>query len=128
MSGIDRLMDPVTGDLQDAPRGAFVTGDPLANMIIFSYTIARGTWEGDPSMGNRFGELARVQNTVATQNRLHDLVVDAVQWLLDGGQLDSVDVEVEEHAADALAFYAKHYPAGGGAAIEVGPFFVSVGG
>lgn len=128
MSGIDRLMDLTSGDLQDAPRGAFVTGDPLRNKIIFSYAVARGTFEGDPEMGQRFGELARAVNSVATQNRLRDLVVDAVQWLLDSGELASVDVTVEKYDAETLAFAAVHYPADGGKAIEIGPFFVSVGG
>lgn len=129
MSRLDRVMDAKTGDLQSSTRGAYRIDDVLLNKIIFSYTVERGTFEGDPKMGQRFAEeLRRVANTADKADRLKDLVVDAVQWLIDSGELDRVEVSVERFNSEALSFVAEHYPAGGGKSITVGPFFVAAGG
>jgi phage gp46-like protein len=128
MSRLDRVMDPVTGDLQSAAAGAWRVDDVLLNKLIMSYTIDRGTFEGDPEMGHRFAELNRATNSEDTRRRLADLVVDAVQWLIDSGELSKVEVDVQPYTSESLAFVAKHYPADDGEAFKIGPFFVPLGG
>jgi phage gp46-like protein len=128
MSRLDRIMDANTGDLQPATRGGFRVDDVLLNKIIFSYTVDRGTFEGDPKLGNLFAELRRTTNTPDKADRLADLVRDASQWLIDSGELERVDVTVSRYSREALAFKAEHFPVGGGKSITVGPFFVKVGG
>jgi phage gp46-like protein len=126
----DRLLDPVTADFVDAPGGGFEPCDDIDNMIAFSYSIPIGSWEGDPQLGHRFDELANATNTVDNRNRLRDLATLAVQWIIDLGLLDSVDVIVEEigDRGDAVAFEVDRYKPGAQRAKRLGPFLVPVGG
>lgn len=125
---IDRTLDPVTEDFVDAAAGAFAESDGIANQIAFSYRIEYGSWEGDPTLGHRFKELARVTNTVENRNRLRDLAKAAVQWLVDLGALDSVEVSSEVISADGVAFEIDYYVPNDKTARRAGPFLISVGG
>jgi phage gp46-like protein len=125
----DRLINPETGDVQDAPGGGFVEDDELANQIIFSYSIELGTWEGDRTMGHRFAELARATDTPETQARLKDLAAEPVQWLLDLGLLSRIEVDVMTFGPGIVAFQPRCYaPSAKKPVAGIGLFKVSVGG
>lgn len=123
----DRKLDPVTEDFVDAPAGAFVPCDVIENQIAFSYLIPVGSWEGDPLLGHGFNELARAVNTVENQNRLRDLAKQAVQWLLDLGALDSVEISSEVIGTDGVAFEVDYYLPGATTPKKAGPFLIPVG-
>ena len=125
----DREISPITGDFLPGPRGSFALGDVLKNKLALTYLVPLGTWEGDPGIGHRFGELARAGDTADTRLRLADLARQAAQWLIDAGDLLSVDVNVESGTQRGqVLFEVDAYPPGGAAPISVGPFFVAVGG
>ena len=129
---LDRLIDPISGDVQDAPGGRFVEDDEVANMIILSYSIDLSSWEGDPLLGHRFAELQREIISVETLQRVHDFAVEAVQWLLDLGLLDRIEVDVMEgidYGPGIVAFQPRCYRAGASKPVAgVGLQYVSVGG
>jgi phage gp46-like protein len=123
----DRQLDPVTGDFVDAPGGAFAQCDVIDNQIAFSYLLPVGSWEGDPTLGHGFNDLARAQNTQENRNRLGDLARLAVQWLIDLGAVESVDVTVEAIGADGVAFEVDYYTPGSTTPRSAGKFLVPVG-
>jgi phage gp46-like protein len=124
----DRKLDPVTGDFRSAPGGAFEQCDVIENQIAFSYKIPVGSWEGDPELGHRFGELDRAQNTLANRNRARELARLAVQWLIDLASIESVDAIVESIGAEGVAFEVDYYLPGAQKPRKAGPFLVPVGG
>lgn len=124
----DRKLDPTAADFVNAPAGAFLTADVIENQIAFSYMIPLGSWEGDPTLGHGFNELARATNTIENQLRLRDLAKQAVQWLIDLGAIDSVDVSEEQIGTDGVAFEVDYTVAGVFTPIKAGTFLVPVGG
>jgi phage gp46-like protein len=124
----DRTIDPVTRDFVDATGGAFGQSDSVQNQIAFSYMLEYGSWEGDPLLGHRFKELARATNTVENRNRLRDLAKQAVQWLIDLGVIDSVEVTTEVISADGVAFEVDYTVPNDKTARRAGPFLIAVGG
>lgn len=126
---LDRLIDPVTGDVQSAPAGGFVLDEDLANKVVLSYLIPLGSWEGDPTFGHRFNELARAIDTIETRKRVGDFALQAVQWLLASGELAEVDVEVRSYGPGVVAFQALCFKPGEKNPLAgVGLQFVPVGG
>lgn len=123
----DRRLDPVTGDFVSAPAGAFESCLDIENQIAFSYCIPVGSWEGDPELGHRFDELARTTDTSENRNRLRDLALRAVDWLVDLGLLERVEVDVDSYKAGAAAFQVDYYTPGSTRARKAGPFLVSLG-
>jgi phage gp46-like protein len=105
----DRKLDPVTEDFVDADNGAFEQADVVENKIAFSYLIPVGSWEGDPDLGHRFNELAQATDTVEDRNLLRDFAEQAVQWLIDGGELDHTVVAVESIGSGRVAFEVDYY-------------------
>lgn len=124
----DRKLDPVTGDFVDGPAGSFMGCDVIENQIAFSYSNPLGSWEGDPTLGHGFNELARATNTVENQNRLKDLAKQAIQWLLDLGVVDSVDVSEEQIGTDGVSFEVDYTQPGVITPKKAGPFLIPVGG
>lgn len=128
----DRKLDPVTEDFIAAPRGGFLLCDVIENQIAFSYLIEYGSWEGDPTLGHRFKELARAVNTVENRNRLRDLAKQAVQWLLDSGALDSVEVTVDDTTSAAsmglVPWEVDYTLPNAKPSRKAGPFLIPVGG
>jgi phage gp46-like protein len=123
----DRRLDPVSGDFVDGAAGGFESCDDIENQIAASYCIAAGSWEGDPTLGHRFDELARATNTVENRSRLRDLARAAVQWLFDLGLLERVEISSEEIKPDAVAFQVDYYVPGSEKPRPAGPFLVAVG-
>lgn len=123
----DRRIDPVNEDFVSAAGGAFESSDNIENQIAFSYSIPVGSWEGDPTLGHRFDELARATNTQENRNRLNDLAGQAVQWLLDLGSLASIEVFNEVISPDGVAFEVDYYLPGDNKPRRAGPFLVPVG-
>jgi phage gp46-like protein len=124
----DRTLDPVTEDFIDADAGAFDESDGTQNQIAFSYLVEYGSWEGDPTLGHRFKELARARNTIEDRNRLRDLAKKAVQWLIDLEILESVEVTVESISAAGVAFEVDYYVPNSNISRKAGPFLIPVGG
>jgi phage gp46-like protein len=128
----DRKLDEVTGDFRAADGGGFEQCDVLENQIAFSFKIPLGSWEGDPELGHRLGELEREPNTAANRNRLRDLARLALQWLIDLGSLETVDVTVDDsqdvQSMGRVPFEVDYKPAGAQRARRAGPFLISVGG
>lgn len=122
---VARRIDPTLADFGVTLSRRFELGDPLLNKLFVAYTVPLGAWEGDPLIGHRFGELARVKDDPGARQRLRDLAVAAADWLVAAGDLDRVEVAVEYFAPGKLALEVDAYPAGGGAAIPVGPFFIA---
>lgn len=125
---LDRMIDPTTGDFVAAPRGSFVAVDVLANKLGLSFTVPLGSWEGDPLLGHRLGELAREKNTPDTIGRVKLLLAAAVKWLVDAGELDHVDVNVESFSEEGVAFEVDAFPAHGRPPLTGLSFFVAFGG
>jgi len=120
-----RRINPTSADFGVTTSRRFEPGDPLRNKLFLAYSLPLGTWEGDPLIGHRFGELARAKDDPGARQRLRDLAVEAAGWLVAAGDLDRVEVAVEYFAPGKLALEVDAYPAGGGAAIPVGPFFIA---
>jgi phage gp46-like protein len=121
----DRIIHPVTEDFIDGDEGGFSEDDVVLNKLAFSFKIDKGSWEGDPDLGHEFAKLARATNTAANQ-RLVDLYArEAVQWIIDDGDIDSVDIIVEEFRSDAVAFQVTAFKAK--RAIKAGPFLAPYG-
>ncbi len=127
MPSLDRKIDPKTGDFVAVPGGAFQLADVLENKLALSFTVPRGSWEGDPDLGHRFAEVARAKDLPVTRQRIADLAQDAVAWLIQSGELDHVDVLVESFQPGKVAFEVDAFPPAGDK-VHAGPFFVSVGG
>jgi phage gp46-like protein len=128
----DRKLDEVTGDFRTTAAGGFESCDVVENQIAFSYKIAVGSWEGDPELGHRFNELDRAENSQANRNRLAELARLAVQWLIDLGSIESVEVTVDDSATvtslDHVPFEVDYYLPGAQQPRRAGPFLISVGG
>lgn len=128
----DRKLDPVSADFVSAAGGAYETCDVVENQIAFSLLVPRGSWEGDPELGHGLAELDRAQNTVENRNRLRDIVATALQWLIDLGSIERVDVTVETRSSaagmDGVAWEVDYYTPGAQKPKTVGPFLISVGG
>lgn len=127
MSRLARLIDPLTGDVQSAAGGVFVVAPDLASKILFSYSIALGSWEGDPTMGHRLDELAQEIDTVETRQRVKDLAAEAVEWLIKSGELSSVEVDVQSVGAGIVAFQPRCYAPGSSSPVP-GIGLISIGG
>lgn len=125
---MDRQLHPTTGDFVADDSGGFELVDVVENKISMSYLNKRGSWEGDPTLGHRFDELARATDTAENRRRLEDLARDAVQWLLDGGELEKVDVLAESLGDGEVAFQVDAYQPGNSRPLNVGPFLIPVGG
>lgn len=123
----DRRLDPVTEDFVAALNGAFEGCDVIENQIAFSYLIEFGSWEGDPTLGHKFKQLAKATNTAENRNLLRDLAKQAVQWLLDSGALASVEITDEVIGADGVAFEVDYYVPNAKTARKAGPFLIPVG-
>jgi phage gp46-like protein len=128
MSGVDRTIDPTTSDYVAAVRGGFLTGDPVDTKVVMAYGTALGSWEGDPFFGHRFEELARAIDTVETRGQVRSFAIEAVQFLVDSGELVSADAIVESFGPGQVAFMAVLVKPGQKSAKKVGPFLVAVGG
>lgn len=127
MSGTDRAIDIVTGDVKAAPGGAWAMTDDLANKIVMSYSFPLGTWEGDPTIGHRIDELTHEIDTVETRERLRELAAEPVQWLIDAGELDRVEVDVESIGGGKVAFQPRCYAPGSSTPVpNIG--LISIGG
>lgn len=128
----DRKLDEVTGDFRAASGGGFEQCDVIENQIAFSFMIEQGSWEGDPELGHRLRELDGAINSPENRNRLRDLALQAVQWLIDDGSLESVDVTVDDDTdvttVDQVAFEVDYTPVGATQARKAGPFLAAVGG
>lgn len=123
----DRALDVITGDFRAAPKGGFESSDNIENMVAFSFMIAAGSWEGDPTLGHRFAELARAIDTVANRNRLGDLARDAVAWIVTLGLIVDVTVVVESWGDGVVAFEVDFYTPGATTPRRAGPFLIPVG-
>ena len=123
----DRRLDPVTGDFVDGDAGGFESCEDIENQIAFSYLVPVGSWEGDPELGHRFGELDSATNTSENRNRLRDLAERAVDWLVKLGRLSRVEVSVESVKPDGAAFQVDYWTPGDKSPRKAGPFLVSVG-
>jgi phage gp46-like protein len=123
----DRYLDPVTADFVSAAGGGFESSPDIENQIAFSYMIAQGSWEGDPTLGHGFDELAQATDTTANRQRLGDLARAAVKWLVDLGKLSRVDVTVESIGAGQVAFQVDYYTPGSTTPKSAGSFLVPVG-
>ncbi len=123
----DRRLDPVTADFVDGTAGGFESSEDIENQIAFCYSIAVGSWEGDPELGHRFDELARATDTSENRARLRDLAEQAAQWLVDAGSLERVTVYAESLRAGSVAFQVDYYTPGNKKPRPAGPFLVPVG-
>lgn len=123
----DRRLDPVTGDFVSASGGRFESCPDLDNQVAFSYSIAVGSWEGDPTLGHRFDELANATDTQENRNLLRDLAELAVDWLVTLGKLVKAVATVESWGGGVVAFQVDLYKPGQKFPTKAGPFFVSVG-
>jgi len=123
----DRLLDPVAEDFVAAAGGGFAPSEDVDNMIAFSYLIAQGSWEGDPTLGHGFNELANATDTQENRNRLRDLAAQAVAWIVKLGLLSKVETFAESFGGGRVAFQVDVYKPGQRFPVKAGPFLVSVG-
>lgn len=123
----DRRINVQTGDYISAPGGAFEMCDVLENKITLSNQVALGEWEGDPTLGHRFKEIERAGDTDENLERLKSYIVQAVQWLIDEGELERVVPEVERVERGTFAWRGFYYPPGR-EPIVTERTFISVGG
>lgn len=124
----DRKIDPVTGDYVDAAGGKFEEVDVLENQIAVSFLTDLGSWEGDPNLGHRLGELERTTDMDLNRRRLAEYGKAALAWLVEDGSLDSVDVDVESISAGRVAFQVSAYRPGERNPVPLPTFLVPVGG
>lgn len=123
----DRRLDPVSGDFVSAPGGAFESCADVDNMVAFSFSIAVGSWEGDPELGHRFDELANAIDTQEDRNRLRDLAALAVAWIVKLGLLAKVETFAESLGGGAVAFEVDLYKPNVKLPTKAGPFLVPIG-
>ncbi len=116
----DRYINPVTEDFGDIAEGGYIEDDPVLNKLAFSFKVAKGSWEGDPEIGHRFDELARATDTIDNRRLLRIFAIEAAQWIVDDGDLDTIDVTVESHGAGLIAFQVVGMKAG--RQVKAGPF------
>jgi phage gp46-like protein len=124
----DRKIDPVTLDYVDDGRGGFVECDVLENQIVISFSVAFGSWEGDPTLGHRLGELARAVDSDLNRRRMADLGREALAWLVADGSLESVECIVEQYDRGKVAFQVIAYRLGEESPVPLPSFLVPVGG
>lgn len=96
-------------------------------MVAFSYSIAVGSWEGDPTLGHRFDELADATDTQENRNRLRDLAKIAVDWIVKLGLLVRVEAFAESLGGGAVAFEVDLYKPNVKLPTKAGPFLIAVG-
>lgn len=123
----DRVIAVQSGDFVRSAKGRFARWSVLENQLALSFSIALGSWEGDPLLGHRFEELARAKDSAATRRRVADLAKQAVQWLIDDGSLTRVDVVVERIDRGRLAFEVDALSAEADSPARFGPYFVAIG-
>lgn len=123
----DRRIDTITEDYVAAAKGGFEQCEDIETQVAYSYKIALGEWEGDPTFGHRLNELAKATDTSENRNRLRDLARAALDWLVDLGKISQVDALVESWGAGKVVFQVEYYVPGSKRPKKAGPFLVPVG-
>lgn len=123
----DRRIDPVTRDFVTAAGGAFEECDVIENQIAAAFSIAKGSWEGDPEFGHRFDELDGEKNTVENRRKAEQFAVEAVEFLLRDGSLERAVATVEEYNRTGIAFQLDAYLPGSTQRLPLERFFVPLG-
>lgn len=123
----DRYIDPVAGDYVPAGPGWRVD-DQLWNQVTLSWTIPLGSWEGDPELGHEFGELARWTAGAGAAERVRELALSAIQWLIDGGDIVKAEIDAAPFGDDGVAFEARLWPRDRSEPMRSGLFRVRIGG
>ncbi len=104
MPGLDREIDPRTGDYISDP--ATGTTKKVRNALPAVYHQIRtklGSWFGDPTAGSRFFELDRAKSTLQTPNVITDIMIAAMQPLVDVNVV-TVPITVVDRDVDRVEF------------------------
>jgi phage gp46-like protein len=103
---LDRIIDPIGGDLISAPKGKFYEDDVILNKLTFSVSIPLDSWEGDETFGHRLNEMDGAVDNADNRLLFAQLAELAFQWMVDEGDLVSVTVEVDEFEPGGVAWQA----------------------
>lgn len=84
----------------DRAAESFTKADTIFNNIFLSLAIEQGSWWLDPTFGLR--SRGRLKNTAATARLLEQDCKNALQWIIDTGRADSIDIATERDQAQDL--------------------------
>jgi phage gp46-like protein len=96
MAGIDRILDPLTGDyVLDSSTGAWETTWSARTAVYHAILCHRGAWAADADFGSRLHTLARAKNTQRMRAVITDMITEALQPLIDAGRISEPVVLTE---------------------------------
>jgi len=95
MSGLDRKLDPSTGDYVADDAGGWETTRSAQNAIYHQIKGELDRWVGDPQAGSRFYTLARAKSSVRTPQVVVDIARQALARLVAVGRITAPEIETE---------------------------------
>lgn len=102
MPGLDRVLDPTTGDYRDAPGGEYEETRTIATAVLHQIKGERARWWGDADAGSDL-YLAKYKGTGrAGKLFAENAVAAALQPFVDAGDAADVEVVVEADARGRL--------------------------
>ncbi len=82
-------LDGITADMDWQQAGT------ILNNVWLSLMTRRGSFFQNPDFGSRLHLLQREKNTATTERLAREYCLEALQWLIDVGRADAVDVITE---------------------------------
>lgn len=96
MAGLDRQLDPNTGDyIRDDDRNTVLKSRDATTPIYHQVKTEIGQWLGDPDAGSRFTELDRAKSVERTQVVIRDIMTEALAPLVDDGRITPLEFRSE---------------------------------
>jgi phage gp46-like protein len=89
----DYKIDPTTGDYVIV-KGDLSLSNDMMNNLYFSISIRKGSWFYDPSFGSNL-HLLKPKAVADLPVRAKEYCEEALQWLIDSGRADKIDVQTE---------------------------------
>ena len=88
------IIDGINADM------SFEKDDTILNNIWISPNIIRGSFFQDPEFGLR--SLARAKNTDDTERLAKEYILEALQWIIDIGRAEKIDVTTQKDTTQDL--------------------------
>lgn len=101
MAGLDRVINPETGDYVETAEGQWETTRNAQTAIYHQIRTKRNGWAGDPDAGSDFHELDRGKSTLRTPVVIRDMTERALAPLVDEGRITEPDIDVERDGTRA---------------------------
>ena len=107
MPGLDRTIDPTTGDYVDAVGGAYAESLTIATAVYHQIKGELDRWPGDPNAGSGVYRIKQLGTGKAGQRAAEDATRAALQGFVDRGDASDLAVAAEGQANGRMLIAAE---------------------